>query len=214
MTYTIRGKTYNIENIIKSRCTSETQRQNLLYTIVKQNPGIIHQHILKIVASFDGMAKRTAEKQLKNMDEMKIFHITKKSYLGKMYEIMPEKNSIELKSKKNLDKLVRTLNSRFKKLKTNYDKLNIFEQALSLSLFLTILYNFKPYFELVSKLTDFSPIKEHTNTIEELIKKTYQLMNKSHDPFLVLMSIGKDLDDKIENLNDELEKLLDVKNTT
>jgi len=112
MTYTMRGKTYNVENIIEYRCSSEAERRTLLYTIVKQNPGIIHQHILKIVARFDGMAKRTAEKELKNMDEMKIFHITKKSYLGKMYEIMPEKDSTEFKTIKFFFMLVKTLNSR------------------------------------------------------------------------------------------------------
>ena len=214
MTYTIRDKTYNVENITKRRCNSVTQRRDLLYTIVKQNPRIIHQHILNIVDDFEGMAKRTAEKELKNMDEMKIFHITKKSYLGKMYEIMPEKDSIEFKTIKFFFMLVKTLNSRFKKLKTNYGKLNIFEQGESLYLFLTILYNIKPYFELVSKLPEFSPIKEQTNTIEELIKKTYQLMNESYEPSLVLMLLCKDWDDKIEKLNDELEKLLDVKNPT
>ena len=51
MTYSIRGKTYNLEKITKKRCFDQTERRDLLYSIVKQNPGITHNHILNFKPS-------------------------------------------------------------------------------------------------------------------------------------------------------------------
>ena len=118
---------------------------------------------------------------------------------------------INFETKKDTDKIVKELNSEFKKIKIIYKELGIFEQAKCVSLFLAKLYNIKPFFELISRVTDYTPIKDKVNIVDELIKKTYLLMDKSYQPILVMNSLTKDMEDKMSYLDEELEKILNSK---
>ena len=55
------------EILIKSRNHS-TERRELVHQIVASNDGIKHTHVIKLAQELGSMAKRTIEKELKNLE--------------------------------------------------------------------------------------------------------------------------------------------------
>jgi len=194
-------KEYDISGIRRERRYTQEKRSELLCTIIEKNPGIRHNHILRLVAILNGMAKRTAENELKNLE--KIFQVTQQGYNYKFYELKLKDTEKEM-LKLILFFLV-DIEMVIDKLQLKYQKLPFFKRTKTVAQLLHYLNSFYPTFTLIEKTLPHSQFKKQKANFKKLIQRLYNISKDDYD-FVLMNSFLVMKDD--HKLEDELNLML------
>jgi len=196
-------KIFDTSGIKHGRRHIQRERHEFLCTIIEKNPPIRHNHILRLVKIFDAMAKRTAEKALKNLENL--FQITQEGYNYKYYEMKPR---IKQEKLKNLIKsFLNETEEIIEFLEKKYPGFSFFKGTQAVALLLHHLYSLYPLIVIPEKIFTYTAFKKQKISFEKLIQRTYNIIEKKRDSVFVYMYFISYLnkEDKIEK---ELKSLL------
>lgn len=194
-------KNYDVSGIRHEKCSTQRKRRNLLYTIIEKNPGIRHNPILRIVVKiFSAMAKKTAERELKHLEEEGLVLVTKEGYNYKYYEIRPRFAEVEMKE--GLESVLDDVSKAIEIIQKKYSTLSNRDEIIAL--LLHYMYSVYPMVVLADNITTYSGFKKQKIRFEKLIQKTYNIINKeSADGFFIFMCLNSIM--KKEGIENELE---------
>jgi len=194
---------YDISGIRLGRRHTQSQRRDLLCTIIQKNSGIRHNHILRLVEKLDAMAKKTAENELKNLENL--VDVTKEGYNNKFYEMKLPTTEEEIKE--DLQSFLSDIDENVKLLEKKYTKLSIYKGTQTIALLLHNLYSIYPMIVLSERILTHTAFKKQKIRFEKLIQRTHNITDKPNDlVFVFLLLASMIYEDKTE---DELNSLLE-----
>lgn len=190
---------YDISGIQIRRRQTQSERRDLLCTIIQKNPGIRHNHILRLVEKLDAMAKKTAENELKNLENL--VDVTKEGYNNKFYEMKLPTTEEEMKEE--LQSFLSDIDEDVKLLEKKYTKLSFYKRTQTIALLLHNLYPVYPMIVLSETILTHTAFKKQKVRFEKLIQRIHNITNKPNDLVFVFMLLASMMnEDKTE---DELE---------
>ncbi len=191
-------KKHDISGINPGRRNTQEERHDLFCIIIQKNPGIRHNPILRIVQILGAMAKKTAENELKNLEELGLILATKEGYNYKYYEM--KLHPSEENMKKLLQDFLNDLEKTIEVLEKKYTKIFSIGRARIIALLLLYLNSFYPLITIFGKTLTSPWFKKQKIILDKLIDRTYNIVDSNESFFVGVYLISiLNKENKIEN---------------
>jgi len=168
---------YDIGEISTKPPTNQEERRLELLKIVAANGPIQHTHVIKLAQELCSMAKRTIEKELKNLEEDGFLESEKEgeSYSNgaRLWFVKPPESEIEKHAKQEAKNIVTDLESYVKSIGKNYEKLNPVMKDYAMANLLDILHSWQPIIEIINQETR---IKKEKKKFDSLVNQAYDIV--------------------------------------
>jgi len=171
---------YDIGELSTGPAENQEERRLELLKIVSANGPIHHTHVVKLAQELCSIAKRTIEKELKNLEEDGLIESEKegKSYSNgsRLWSIKSPEFEYEKHAKQEAKNIVTVLETYVKSLRKNYEKLNPVMKDNTMANLLEIMYSWQPIIEIINQETR---IKKEKEKFDSLVNQAYDILK--HD---------------------------------
>jgi len=168
---------YDIGELSIGPAKNQEERRLELLKIVSANGPIQHTHVVKLAQELCSIAKRTIEKELKNLEEDGFLESEKEgeSYSNgsRFWILKPREFEYEKHTKQEAKNIVTNLESYVKSIEKNYEKLNPVMKDYAMANLLDILHSWQPIIEIINHDTR---IKKEKKKFDSLVNQAYDIL--------------------------------------
>jgi len=168
---------YDIGELFDGPAKNQEERRLELLKIVSANGPIQHTHVVKLAQELCSIAKRTIEKELKNLEEDGLLESEKEgeSYSNgsRLWFIKSPEFEYEKHAKQEAKNIVTDLEDYVKSIEKNYEKLNPVMKDYAIANLLDILHGWQPMIEIINQETR---IKNEKKKFDSLVKRAYDIL--------------------------------------
>ena len=168
---------YDIGEISIEPPKNQEERRLELLKIVSANGPIQHTHVVKLAQELCSIAKRTIEKELKNLEEDGLLESEKEgeSYSNgaKRWFLKPPEFEYEKHAKEEAKNIVTDLEKYVKSIRKNYEKFNPVNKDYAMANLLDILHGWQPIIEIINQETR---IKKEKKEFDSLVNQVYDIL--------------------------------------
>ena len=168
---------YDIGEISTVPPENQEERRHELLKIVSANGPIQHTHVVKLAQELCSIAKRTIEKELKNLEEDGLLESEKEgeSYSNgsRLWVIKPRESEYEKYAKQEAKNIVTDLENYVKSIGKNYEKFNSVKKDYAMANLLEIMHSWQPIIEIINEETR---IKNEKKKFDSLVNQAYDIL--------------------------------------
>jgi len=174
---------YDIGEIFTGPPENQEERRLELLKIVSANGPIQHTHVIKLAQELCSIAKRTIEKELKNLEEDGLLESEKEgeSYSNgsRRWSIKSPEHEFEKGAKCEAKNLVADLEKYVSIIEKHYDKFNSAWKAWAMTNLFQVIHSYQPCIEVINQETK---IKNEKKEFDLLVKRAYNILkNENRD---------------------------------
>lgn len=170
---------YDIGEISIMPPENQEDRRLLLLKIVSANGPIPHSHVVKMAQELGSIAKRTIEKELKNLEQNELLESEKEgeSYSNgsRLWSIKSPEHEFEKHTKKEATNIISSLENYIHAIEKKFPSFNNVQKDYAMADLLDILHAWQPIIEIISKETR---IKNEKRKFDSLVKQAYDILKK------------------------------------
>jgi len=168
---------YDIGELFTGPPENQEERRLELLKIVSANGPIKHSHVVKLAQELCSMAKRTIEKELKNLEEDGLLESEKEgeSYSNgsRRWFIKSPESELEKFAKKETKDIITSLEEYINSIEKKFEKLNQIEKDYAMANLLEIMHSWQPIIEIINQETR---IKAEKKKFDSLVKRAYDII--------------------------------------
>lgn len=176
---------YDIGEISTKPPTNQEERRLELLKIVAANGPIQHTHVIKLAQELCSMAKRTIEKELKNLEKDGLLESEKEgeSYSNgaRLWFVKPPESEIEKHAKKETKDIITSLEKYINSIEKKFEKLNQIEKDYAMANLLEIMHCWQPIIEIINQETR---IKKEKIKFDSLVKRAYDILKHERRDYI------------------------------
>lgn len=167
---------YDIDGISEGNRNNPDERRDLLLQIIARNAGILHTHVIQIAYALSGLAKRTIEKELNNLEEDLLLESSKEGDSPnaiRRWKIRTPERDFETHGKREAQGLIGELDKHVTKLEKIYNNLDEVNKAWAI----TYLLQFLSIAQAIISVTEIDVnIKKERKRFDEIVNRTYNIL--------------------------------------
>ena len=159
------------------------------------------------------MAKRTIEKELKNLAEDGFLESEKegKSYSNgaRLWFVKPPESEIEKHAKTEIKSIIKTLENYIQTIEKKFEKLNDVQKNYAIANLLGILHSWQPIIEIINQDVK---IKNEKKKFDSLVNRAYQILQHENRDYIdgrpsLRRLLHLKSSESMMNMNDFLEEI-------
>lgn len=203
---------YDVDGINKGSRNDQNERHDLLLQIVARNFGILHTHVIQLAYELSGMAKRTIEKELSNLEEIGLLESSKEGdnpNALRRWRIFRPRRDFEISTKNEIEILIKNMIKKVTKTEKIYNELSELEKAQIASILLQSVYNIHSLITAVETDVDLKIEKKNLDGLTKQIRNILIYENRDYingRPLLRKL-LHQKIIESIELLNKTLENV-------
>jgi len=144
---------------------------------VSANGPIKHTHVVKLAQELCSIAKRTIEKELKNLEEDGFLESEKEgeSYSNgsRLWIIKPRELEYEKYAKQEAKNIISSLEKYIQEIEKKFQSFNDVQKDYAMANLLDILHGWQPIMEIINQETK---IKNEKKKFDSLVKRAYDIL--------------------------------------
>ena len=168
---------YDIGELSTGPAKNQEERRLELLKIVSANGPIQHTHVVKLAQELCSIAKRTIEKELKNLEEDGLLESEKEgeSYSNgsRLWIIKPRELEYEKYAKQEAKNIISSLEKYIQAIGKKFQGFNDVQKDYAMANLLEILHSWQPIIEIINEETR---IKNEKKKFDSLVNQAYDIL--------------------------------------
>ena len=176
---------YDIGELSTRPAENQEERRLELLKIVSANGPIHHTHVVKLAQELCSIAKRTIEKELKNLEEDGLIESEKegKSYSNgsRLWSIKSPESEIEKYAKQEAKNIITSLEHYVNTIEKNFGEFNQVNKDYAMANLLDIIHSWQPIIEIINQDTK---IKNEKKKFDSLVNRAYRILQHENRDYI------------------------------